>query len=32
MGLFRIVMKNLLKSLEAVNVFDIVRETPAEVS
>jgi hypothetical protein len=27
-----IVMKNLLKSVEAVRVFDIVMEKPAEVS
>jgi hypothetical protein len=32
MGVFGLVMKNLLKSVEEVSVFDIVRETPAEVS
>jgi hypothetical protein len=32
MGVFDIVMKNLLKSVEAVSGFDIVLEKPAEVS
>jgi hypothetical protein len=32
MGVFDIVMKNLLKSVEAQSVFDIVMEKPAEVS
>jgi hypothetical protein len=32
MGVFDIVMENLLKSVEAIGVLDIVMEKPAEVS
>ena len=32
MGVFDIVMENLLKSVEAMGVVDIVIEKPAEVS